>query len=140
MADIQSFVALNAEAFEDLRKAAASGNQEAIDALEKLNTGIDELRDAQADRHIENLSTAFEHLTESTEASRQEFEAILASAEAFVDAFQGGADVVQDDVARALAFIGQVREQLQTIDRDALRLEVHDEGAQALTDALLRLL
>ena len=87
----------------------------------------------QADRHIDNLSAAFKNLTSATNPSRKQFEAILKSAEAFAVTFQGGADVLQDDVARALGLISQVREQLQALSEDDLRLDVHDEGAQSLS-------
>ena len=46
------------------------------------------------------------------------FEAILKSAEAFAVTFQGGADVLQDDVARASELIGNIRSQLQDLSSD----------------------
>ena len=79
-----------------------------------------------------------ENLASTTDSSRKQFEAILKSAEAFAVTFQGGADVLQDDVARALGLISQVREQLQALSEDELSLETHDEGAQSLSEALLR--
>ena len=81
---------------------------------------------------------AFEKLASATNPSRKQLEEILKSAEAFAVTFQGGADVLQDDVARALALISQVREQRQALSEEVLRLEVHDESAESLTEALLR--
>ena len=138
LADIETLLRVNVDRFKELREAAASGNQEAATALSKLNQQFEGLRDTQADRHVDNLAAAFEKLTKTTDPSRKQLEAILKSADAFVQIFQGGADVVQDDVTRALGLISQVREQLQALSEDELRLETHDIGAQGLTDALLR--
>ena len=138
LADIETLLRVNVDRFKELREAAASGNQEAATALSKLNQQFEGLRDTQADRHVDNLAAAFEKLTKTTDPSRKQLEAILKSADAFVQIFQGGADVLQDDVSRALGLISQVREQLQGLTADELRLEAHDEGAQALTEALLR--
>ena len=102
LADIEVLIKLNTDAYGKLENAAASGNQEAVKGLSAINKELNTLRDAAADRHIDNLSTAFENLTKTTDLSRKQFEAILKSAEAFVATFQGGAAVLQDDV-------GQVR-------------------------------
>ena len=138
LADIEVLLKLNIDAYGKLENAAASGNQEAVKGLSAVNKELNTLRDAAADRHIDNLSAAFENLIKTTDPSRKQLEAILKSADAFVQTFQGGADVVQDDVTRALGLISQVREQLQALSGDELRLETHDIGAQGLTEALLR--
>ena len=57
LADIETLVRLNADAYEKLEKAAASGNQEAVKGLGAVNKELNALRDAAADRHINNLST-----------------------------------------------------------------------------------
>ena len=138
LADIEALLRLNTDAYEELEKSAASGNQEAVKGLSAVNKELNTLRDTAADRHIDNLSAAFKNLTSATDPSRKQFEAILKSAEAFAVTFQGGAAVLQDDVARVLGLISQVREQLQALSEDDLRLDVHDEGAQSLSEALLR--
>ena len=138
LVDVEALLKLNTDAYEKLEKAAASGNQDAVKGLSAVNKELNTLRDTAADRHIDNLSAAFKNLTSATDPSRKQFEAILKSAEAFAVTFQGGAAVLQDDVARALGLISQVREQLQDLSKDDLRLDVHDEGAQSLSEALLR--
>ena len=138
LADVEALLRLNTDAYAELEKTAASGNQEAVKGLDAVNKAFNTLRDTAADRHIDNLSDAFENLASTTDSSRKQFEAILKSAEAFAVTFQGGADVLQDDVARALGLISQVREQLQALSEDELSLETHDEGAQSLSEALLR--
>ena len=136
LVDIQTLIKLNADAFEELGKAAASGNQEAIDALDKLNTSLNNLRNTQAERHLDNLSLAFENLQQSGDATRRQYEDILRSAQGFVKAFQDGPDVLQDDVTRAQELISNLRSQLQALGSDETTLELHDEGAEALTKAL----
>ena len=136
LADIEVLIKQNADAFEDLGKSAASGNQEAAKSLADLNKQLDGIRDTQADRHIDNLSAAFNRLTSATDPSRKQFEAILKSAEAFVATFQGGAAVLQDDVGRASELIGNIRSQLQDLSSDEITLELHAEGAEDLTRAL----
>ena len=135
--DIETLVSQSADSLTKLRESAASDNQ-AAKTLESINRQVDALRDSQADRYINNLSAAFENVANAADPSRKQLEAILKSAEGFVTTFQGGADVLQDDVSRALGLISQVREQLQGLTADELRLEAHDEGAQGLTEALLR--
>ena len=136
LADIEVLIKQNADAFEDLGKSAASGNQEAAKSLADLNKQLDGIRDTQADRHIDNLSAAFNRLTSATDPSRKQFEAILKSAEAFVATFQGGAAVLQDDVGRASELIGNIRSQLQDLSSDEITLELHAEEAEDLTRAL----
>ena len=136
LADIEVLIKQNADAFEDLGKSAASGNQEATKSLADLNKQLDGIRDTQADRHIDNLSAAFNRLTSATDPSRKQFEAILKSAEAFVATFQGGAAVLQDDVGRASELIGNIRSQLQDLSSDEITLELHAEEAEDLTRAL----
>ena len=136
LADVEALLRLNTDAYEELEKAAASGNQEAVKGLNDLNKSINELRDTQADRHIDNLSAAFKNLTSATDPSRKQFEAILKSAEAFVATFQGGAAVLQDDVGRASELIGNIRSQLQDLSSDEITLELHAEEAEDLTRAL----
>ena len=136
LADIEVLIKQNADAFEDLGKSAASGNQEAAKSLADLNKQLDGIRDTQADRHIDNLSAAFNRLTSATDPSRKQLEAILKSAEAFVATFQGGAAVLQDDVGRASELIGNIRSQLQDLSSDEITLELHAEEAEDLTRAL----
>ena len=136
LADIEVLIKQNADAFEDLGKSAASGNQEAAKSLADLNKQLDGIRDTQADRHIDNLSAAFNRLTSATDPSRKQFEAILKSAEAFAVTFQGGAAVLQDDVGRASELIGNIRSQLQDLSSDEITLELHAEEAEDLTRAL----
>ena len=138
LADVEALLRLNTDAYEELEKAAASGNQEAVEGLSAVNKELNTLRDTAADRHIDNLSAAFKNLTSATDPSRKQFEAILKSAEAFAVTFQGGADVLQDDVARASELIGNIRSQLQDLSSDEITLELHAEGAQSLSEALLR--
>ena len=136
LADVEVLIKSNTDAFTKLGEAAASGNQQAIKGINDLNESLNELRDTQADRHIDNLSAAFKNLTSATDPSRKQFEAILKSAEAFAVTFQGGADVLQDDVARASELIGNIRSQLQDLSSDEITLELHAEEAEDLTRAL----
>ena len=136
LADIEVLIKSNTDAFTKLGEAAASGNQQAIKGINDLNESLNELRETQADRHVDNLSTAFNSLTNTTDSSRKQFEAILKSAEAFVATFQGGAAVLQDDVGQVLTLIGNIRSQLQDLSSDEITLELHAEGAEDLTRAL----
>ena len=136
LADVEVLIKSNTDAFTKLGEAAASGNQQAIKGINDLNESLNELRETQADRHVDNLSTAFNSLTNTTDSSRKQFEAILKSAEAFVATFQGGAAVLQDDVGQVLTLIGNIRSQLQDLSSDEITLELHAEGAEDLTRAL----
>ena len=50
--------------------------------------------------------------------------------------FQGGPDVLQDDVVRVSELIGNIRSQLRDVSSDQITLELHGDGAEALTKAL----
>ena len=95
LADIEVLVRVNADRFKELRDAAASGNQEAATALAKLNQEFEGLRDTQADRHVDNLSAAFDELSQSANVTSSQLEAVLQATQAFASAFQGTGGLIK---------------------------------------------
>ena len=118
LADIETLVRVNADRFKELREAAASGNQEAGTALSKLNQQFHDLRDTQADRHIDNVSAAFDALNQSTNVTSRQLADVLQAAQAFVNAFQGTGGLLQDDVARATELIDDIQARLNSVRRE----------------------
>ena len=118
LTDIETLVKVNADRFKELREAAASGNQEAATALSKLNQQFDNLRDTQADRHIDNVSAAFDELNQSTNVTSSQLADVLQATQAFVNAFQGTGGLIQDDVARATELIDDIQARLNSVRQE----------------------
>ena len=118
LADIEVLVRVNADRFTELGEAAASGNQEAATALSKLNQQFEGLRDTQADRHVDNLSAAFDELSQSANVTSSQLEAVLQATQAFENAFQGTGGLLTDDVARAAELITVIQTQLNSVRRE----------------------
>ena len=118
LADIEVLVRVNADRFKELGEAAASGNQEAATALSKLNQQFEGLRDTQADRHIDNLSAAFDELGQSAGVTSSQLEAVLQATQAFASAFQGTGGLITDDVARATELIADIQTRLNSVRRE----------------------
>ena len=115
LADIETLLKVNADRFTELGDAAASGNQEASKALTNLNQQFEGLRDTQADRHIDNLSAAFDELNQSTNVTPGQLEDVLQATQAFANAFQGTGGLIQDDVARAAELIDDIQARLNSV-------------------------
>ena len=109
---------MNVDRFKELREAAASGNQEAATALSKLNQQFEGLRDTQADRHIDNISAAFDELNQSTNVTSSQLADVLQATQAFVNVFQGTGGLIQDDVARATELIDDIQARLNSVRRE----------------------
>ena len=118
LADIETLLRVNVDRFKELREAAASGNQEAATALSKLNQQFEGLRDTQADRHIDNLSAAFDELNQSTNVTSRQLEEVLQATQAFANAFQGTGGLIQDDVARATELIDNIQARLNSVRQE----------------------
>ena len=118
LADIEVLARVNTDRFKELREAAASGNQEAATALSKLNQQFHDLRDTQADRHIDNLSAAFDELSQSTNVTSSQLADVLRATQAFFNAFQGTGGLIQDDVARAAELIDDIQARLNSVRRE----------------------
>ena len=118
LADIEVLVRVNADRFTELGEAAASGNQEAATALSKLNQQFEGLRDTQADRHVDNLSAAFDELSQSANVTSSQLEAVLQATQAFENAFQGTGGLITDDVARAAELIVDIQTRLNSVRRE----------------------
>ena len=118
LADIEVLVRVNADRFKELRDAAASGNQEAATALAKLNQEFEGLRDTQADRHVDNLSAAFDELSQSANVTSSQLEAVLQATQAFASAFQGTGGLITDDVARAAELIDDIQARLNSVRQE----------------------
>ena len=106
---------MNADRFKELKEAAASGNQEASKALTNLNQQFEGLRDTQADRHIDNLSAAFDELNQSTNVTSSQLADVLQATQAFANAFQGTGGLIADDVARAAELIADIQARLNSV-------------------------
>ena len=131
LADIEVLVRVNADRFKELRDAAASGNQEATTALAKLNQEFEGLRDTQADRHVDNLSAAFDELGQSANVTSSQLEAVLQATQAFEDAFQGTGGLITDDVARATELIADIQTRLNSV---RLEEQLDEPGRQRQAD------
>ena len=118
LADIETLLRVNVDRFKELREAAASGNQEAATALSKLNQQFEGLRDTQADRHIDNISAAFDELNQSTNVTSSQLADVLQATQAFVNVFQGTGGLIQDDVARATELIDDIQARLNSVRRE----------------------
>ena len=118
LADIETLLRVNVDRFKELREAAASGNQEAATALSKLNQQFEGLRDTQADRHVDNLSAAFDELNQSTNVTSSQLADVLQATQAFVNVFQGTGGLIQDDVARAAELIDDIQARLNSVRRE----------------------
>ena len=118
LADIEVLVRVNADRFKELGEAASSGNQEAATALANLNQQFEGLRDTQADRHVDNLSAAFDELSQSANVTSSQLEAVLQATQAFENAFQGTGGLITDDVARATELIADIQRRLNSIRRE----------------------
>ena len=118
LVDIETLLRVNVDRFKELREAAASGNQEAATALSKLNQQFEGLRDTQADRHIDNISAAFDELNQSTNVTSSQLADVLQATQAFVNAFQGTGGLIQDDVARATELIDDIQARLNSVRRE----------------------
>ena len=118
LADIEVLVRVNADRFKELRDAAAGGNQEAATALAKLNQEFEGLRDTQADRHVDNLSAAFDELNQSTNVTSSQLADVLQATQAFANAFQGTGGLIQDDVARAAELIDDIQARLNSVRQE----------------------
>ena len=118
LADIETLLRVNVDRFKELREAAASGNQEAATALSKLNQQFEGLRDTQADRHVDNLSAAFDELNQSTNVTSSQLADVLQATQAFVNVFQGTGGLIQDDVARATELIDDIQARLNSVRRE----------------------
>ena len=118
LADIEVLLRVNADRFTELGEAAASGNQEAATALSKLNQQFEGLRDTQADRHVDNLSAAFDELSQSANVTSSQLEAVLEATQAFASAFQGTGGLITDDVARAAELIDDIQTRLNSVRQE----------------------
>ena len=118
LADIETLLKVNADRFTELGDAAASGNQEASKALTNLNQQFEGLRDTQADRHIDNLSAAFDELNQSTNVTPGQLEDVLQATQAFANAFQGTGGLIADDVARAAELIDDIQARLNSVRQE----------------------
>ena len=118
LADIETLLRVNVDRFKELREAAASGNQEAATALSKLNQQFEGLRDTQADRHIDNLSAAFDELNQSTNVTSSQLADVLQVTQAFANAFQGTGGLITDDVARAAELIADIQTRLNSVRQE----------------------
>ena len=118
LTDIETLLRVNVDRFKKLGEAASSGNQEAATALSKLNQQFEGLRDTQADRHIDNLSAAFDELNQSTNVTSSQLADVLQATQAFVNAFQGTGGLIQDDVARATELIDDIQARLNSVRQE----------------------
>ena len=118
LADIETLLRVNVDRFKELKESAESGNQEAATALSKLNQQFEGLRDTQADRHIDNLSAAFDELNQSTNVTPGQLEGVLQATQAFANAFQGTGGLIADDVARAAELIDDIQARLNSVRQE----------------------